>query len=192
MVVYQKHLIFQSNLHNPRTGNLLFDKISPFLEKFFDEVSKSIEKFMPEENVLAFQSLDPKVWNVENDNIIYLPKISGVADMFGMNAQLAEVQFTELANKIVKDNQLFWCKHRMSDPAFFWANVLSNFQLPEEISDIIKMTLAIPLSSADSERSFSILNIIRGSYVDNCRFRILNFLSIFIRYYKNNPFTRNV
>ena len=163
MVVYQKHMIFQSNLHNPRTGDLLFDKLSPFLDKFFEDVSKSIEKFMPEQNVLAFESLDPKVWNIENGKIVRLPKINGVAELFGMNAQLAEVQFTELANKIVNDNWVFWCKHKMGDPAFFWSNVLNNFQIPTEISDIIKMTLAIPLSSADSERSFSILNIIKGS-----------------------------
>ena len=162
-VVFNKHLIFQSNLHHPKTGELLFDQLSPMLGQFFEDFSKAIEFYMPEIDMIAFESLDPKSWNIDVPGMFNLPDIKKVAEMFGMNEHLAQEQFVDLVTKIVGGNWQFWCEFKLSDPAFFWSHVLMRFKPPQEISDIIKMTLAIPLSSADSERSFSILNHIKGN-----------------------------
>ena len=139
-------MIFQSNLHDSRTGELLFDKLTPFLDKFCEAILRSIETYMPDSEVSAFESLDPKTWNIDTPGTFNLPDIKKVAEMFGMDAQLAQSQFVELVTKVVGENWQFWCQFKMSDPAYFWSNVLQKFQPPTEISDIIKMVLAIPLS----------------------------------------------
>ena len=143
VVVWNKKLILQTHLHDEKSGELIFDKISTITTKFTDELLKAVESYLPSDDIIAFKPLDQSTWN--DDNSFIPPSITALAKMFKMDPVLLNKQFSTLSTSIIKD-LTFWCVNQGSEPSFFWTEVLENFKVPVELTTLIKSAMAIPYS----------------------------------------------
>ena len=143
VVVWNKKLILQTHLHDEKSGELIFDKISTITTKFTDELLKAVENYLPSDDIIAFKPLDQSTWN--DDNSFIPPSITALAKMFKMDPVLLNKQFSTLSTSIIKD-LTFWCVNQGSEPSFFWTEVLDNFKVPVELTTLIKSAMAIPYS----------------------------------------------
>ena len=143
VVVWRKKLILQTHLHDEKSGELIFDKISTITTKFTDELLKAVENYLPSDDIIAFKPLDQSTWN--DDNSFIPPSITALAKMFKMDPVLLNKQFSTLSTSIIKD-LTFWCVNQGSEPSFFWTEVLDNFEVPVELTTLIKSAMAIPYS----------------------------------------------
>ena len=143
VVVWNKKLILQTHLHDEKSGELIFDKISTITTKFTDELLKAVENYLPSDDIIAFKPLDQSTWN--DDNSFIPPSITALAKMFKMDPVLLNKQFSTLSTSIIKD-LTFWCVNQGSEPSFFWTEVLDNFEVPVELTTLIKSAMAIPYS----------------------------------------------
>ena len=143
VVVWNKKLILQTHLHDEKSGELIFDKISTITTKFTDELLKAVENYLPSDDIIAFKPLDQSTWN--DDNSFIPPSITALAKMFKMDPVLLNKQFSTLSTSIMKD-LTFWCVNQGSEPSFFWTEVLDNFEVPVELTTLIKSAMAIPYS----------------------------------------------
>ena len=146
MVVWNKKILLQTGIHDEKDGTLFFDKLSPIVGPFIDEILKAVEKYMPNDDIIAFRALDQTKWIEKNANQIFVPpSITSLAKLFGLNASLLGDQFFNLAHEIVND-LVFWCAHKKSEASFFWTEVFDNFEVPTELTFLIKKALVIPYS----------------------------------------------
>ena len=62
--------------------------------------------------------------------------------------------------KLSQDN--FYCTFKKSDTVPFWVSVLFKYDMSRDLEKLIKSSIIIPMGSADAERSFSQMNIIKS------------------------------
>ena len=75
---------------------------------------------------------------------------------------------------IIQMQEHFFCDFRNSDPVLFWEVVLRKFPISAELQRLIKSSIIIPLGSADAERSFSALNIIKTKHKSRMQLEQIN------------------
>ena len=64
--------------------------------------------------------------------------------------------------KVSPRQEIFFCNFKESDPVDFWVSVLMKFDMSRDLEKLIKSTIIIPVGSADAERSFSQMNLIKS------------------------------
>ena len=67
----------------------------------------------------------------------------------------------------IMQQENFFCNYKSSDPVHFWSVVLQKFPITIQLEKLIKSAIIIPLGSADAERSFSQLNLIKAGFTND-------------------------
>ena len=75
---------------------------------------------------------------------------------------------------IIQQQEHFFCDFKNSDPVLFWEVVLRKFPTSPPLQRLIKSSIIIPLGSADAERSFSALNIIKSKHKNRMKLEQIN------------------
>ena len=132
----------------------------------------------------AFDPLNNQEWpTTRNDIENYVPgSIKEVAKIFNiyydnnLQEDFNQVVKTILENSLEDEPQQqvgqrkrpmgdgsFYCRHKKDDPMLFWLWVLEEFAstMSEDLKLLIKKVLIVPMGSADAERAFSYLNLIK-------------------------------
>ena len=167
-----------------------FPRLSTFWNDYLDDLEDQINVFFPGEGqknkaklkMSAFDPLDNQKWpSTENGIENYTPEsIKDLAKIFNVqyNNNLQK-EFNKLV-KTILENSLenepqeqeeqmkrsmgdFYCRHRKDDPLLFWIWVLEEFgsNMSENLKLLIKRVLIVPMGSADAERAFSYLNLVK-------------------------------
>ena len=168
----------------PRLSTFFNDYIDDLVEEvnifFPGEADENKAKL----KMSAFDPLDNQRWpssktHVEN----YTPEsISDVAKIFNVKYDsILQEEFNQLVKTILQNslenepqqqigkrkrftgNEDFYCRHKKDDPLLFWTWVLEEFgsKMSENLKLLIRKILTVPMGSADAERSFSYLNLIK-------------------------------
>ena len=75
---------------------------------------------------------------------------------------------------IVQQQEHFYCDYKKSNPVYFWQAVVRKFPTSEPLKKLIKSAIVIPLGSADAERSFSELNLIKTKHKSRMKLPQIN------------------
>ena len=148
--------------------DVIDEKIKPlstFMDKYLDAVKAQVRAYFPHDNLLKVMvSLDQTLWPMKVERILLNAEVTNLwkqwPQLFGFDDESEEVKSIgsdmEKLIQWLRNNTDFWCGHHSSQPDEFWQQVLQNFkEMPPNLAKILKSTLAIPLSGADVERSFS-------------------------------------
>ena len=85
-----------------------------------------------------------------------------LARLLKVNDQHIENDWKKLASTIMADPK-FICDHKSDKPDVFWSRALKTFSMTPAIQQMIKKAMVVGHSSADAERTFSIINGIRNN-----------------------------
>ena len=142
-VVYKGIVVKDTKLKVPdsATNALQFGKLSDFIGLYIDELVAKVNSYMPDKEILIFDGLDQTLWFTSNWRV---PDIKKVAQVFGVNARLAQKQFEELVEGF-RTEENWWCENFASAPEFFWAAVLKKKNPGQELADLIRKILVIPM-----------------------------------------------
>ena len=152
-----------------------FPKLSTFYQSYIERLLESIEKYFPMEVGRGTHpsKLDFKIFEPLNQVAYPENELNKVNFKAGSIEELAKVlnvpydaklqkEFDSLVRMLIYDKQIF-CRARKSDPLFFWSDVVRMYEsmLSPKLRRFLLAANVTPLSSADPERSFSVLNRIK-------------------------------
>ena len=75
---------------------------------------------------------------------------------------------------VIFQQENFYCNFKKSNPVYFWQVVLRKFPTSQQLEKLIKSAIVIPLGSADAERSFSELNLIKTKHKSSMKIQQIN------------------
>ena len=105
-------------------------------------------KNAPEKDTFEPQSIEKLA---RLTNVRYTPKL--------------QAEFNNLVKKVLSDNS-FWCDQKLDDSLMLWVCVIRKYrsEMTQDLLHIILASAIVPMSSADSERSFSTMNRLKTKY----------------------------
>jgi hypothetical protein len=129
----------------------LIDALNTLLNSYFPEGSFAMF------NVLLPKNLPHQLGDVSN----YGMQIKHLANRFKMDGALVSNQFSNIIKQLISDSPEDYCLMKQnSDATTFWAHYLQSsfIKWEPEIKKLISISLTIPASTAELERSFSIFS----------------------------------
>ena len=75
---------------------------------------------------------------------------------------------------VSQEQENFFCNFKKSDPMKFWVSVLLKFEMSKELEKLIKSSIIIPMGSADAERSFSEMNLVKTKHKSRMQIELLD------------------
>ena len=124
--------------------------------------SLKVESYFPEDGVKKYEVLNQKNWPAAEETYYYgLHEITEINELYGDSAKkdLVVDEWRRMLTTIMNGND--WCKFKKEETIFFWKHYLITEVVPPLLKGIVRKVLAIPIGSADAERSFSTLFHIR-------------------------------
>lgn len=161
----EKFLTSESVIYN--SVLLTKDRIpTAFLElksNFLNSLEDELRGYFPEGSYASFEIFVPKKLprNI-NEALVYGHKeIQNLAEKFSMDAETASTEWTNLLISMIQEDG--YCDRLSKKPENFWPYYLrkTNLNWGTTIVRLIRIVLVLPASSADAERSFSIMNHIK-------------------------------
>ena len=141
--------------------NSPFEPLSSYLESYVQRLEAYHDKYMLKDpNLIYFDEFDQRLWkNVEpndGESIVKLGEIFNID-----NYQSLDTVWIGFKKDLM--DSIFYKLHKNDNPNVFWPAFLQSaqFRIDGYLEKLIKIVLAIPPSSADAERMFSIMNHIR-------------------------------
>ena len=127
------------------------------------------ELYSENEMMRIFSLLDPKNWPNPISDMRENPAAMELRqafvqwpEHFRMDATTAEADFLKLVDFLETD--CFWGENMLASPTDFWTHLLSKWEdMPENLSKVIEATLSVPYGSADAERAFRVMNLVKSS-----------------------------
>ena len=143
-VVYKGIVAKDTKLKVPNIDRieLQFGKISAMIGPYVDELVEKVNSYMPDKELSKFDGLDQTLWF--KDDSWTTPNLKEVAQMFGVNPRLVQKQFEELIEKL-RTEEHWWCENFASAPEFFWAAVLNRQNPGQDLADLIRKILVVPM-----------------------------------------------
>ena len=89
-------------------------------------------------------------------------------------AEQDNVKITQRQRLFIFQQENFYCNYKKSNPVYFWQVVLRKFPTSQPLEKLIKSAIVIPLGSADAERSFSELNLIKTKHKSSMKIPQIN------------------
>lgn len=138
-------------------------------ETYLDSLMEEFESYFPDGNLENFEVLSPARMPKANDEVIVrvygIAEITGLARFFKIDEENCINEWQTLLLSIVKSPNYCTIEKEETDPILFWAQLLAwpEITWQDTIKELIETVLAIPISSAEAERGFSIMNYIRNS-----------------------------
>jgi len=143
------------------SNNIRWKALSNVRIKIIDDLLKELNHYFPEGSFEMFEVLNPSKLPLDVQNIpLYSKGISVLANRFKFNIPQIERQFENLLESIIVQHHEMFCNLKNKGPEQFWNFFLNNNMVnwQENIKQLIYITLALPVGSADVERGFSIKN----------------------------------
>ena len=117
----------------------------------------------------VFSLLDPKNWPNPISDMRENPAAMELRqafvqwpELFLMDSATAEADFLKLVDYL--ESNCFWLENRFAGVTDFWTHLLSEWEdMPENLMKVIEKTLTVPYGSADAERAFRVMNLIKTS-----------------------------
>jgi hypothetical protein len=132
-------------------------------EKFQLSLFEEVKSYFPENTYQNFEIFVPKKMpkTLGEINTYGHYEIQSIADRFGLNPETVSKEWTDLLISMVQEDG--YCDKLKNKPESFWPFYLKRTHLywGEAIKRLIRIVLVLPASSADAERSFSIMNHIK-------------------------------
>ena len=146
-----------------------FKPMSSYLDSYLDAVKAKVRSYFPHDRLLKIMvSLDQTIWPLHVERILSNGIVKDLwkqwPTLFGMTEEALTIESDmEKLVEWLKEHPDFWCSNHMSQPDEFWSQILKQYKLmPVNLIRVLKATLAIPISGADVERSFSVLNFLKS------------------------------
>ena len=108
-----------------------------------------------------YSILNPSNWP-SNAYYYGMDEIGDILELYGEESTSSDeiiVEWRQLLTTIMSGED--WCKYKTADTIYFWQHYLKTGMVPPLLKSIVRKVLAIPIGSADAERSFSALFHIR-------------------------------
>ena len=117
---------------------------------------------MPTKGIEMYHIFNPQNWPSANTHFYGIEEMADIAELYAPNEEMTLIvqEWQFMLQKIIIDKS--YCQYKELDTIFFWKHFLTKGIVPPLIDSIIRKVLAIPIGSADAERSFSILFHIRS------------------------------
>ena len=172
-VVYNRVILEESGLVNSKSQTPQFTGISNMISQYVNKLIDQVNLKMPASEINVFNALDPMRWSKRDRGRYLYPNIREVATLFHMDPTVIAKQFGELVIRLYSNFEWF-IRHRLSDPIYFWSNVLAVYKPPDELTSLVKKVMAVPLGKiflliSLSGLTFSNSNIIHLVYI--CMFQ---------------------
>ena len=100
-IVYKNIIMKNTGLMDESTNQLKYTKLSEYMGPYVDELIQQIENYLPSDEVLKFDPLDQRVWQLTRWKI---PSIKALAEVFKMDQDLIQQQFIALVKDIMLGN----------------------------------------------------------------------------------------
>ena len=144
-IVYKGIILMDTELKDSNDV-VQFTKVSEIIVPYIEELVKQINIYLPKDEVLKFDPLDQTTWTGYKNTRWKVPKITEIANVFGMDADLVQPQFNRLVNAMMRNpGYKWWCKNKASDPEHFWAAVLRRRNPGPDVAKLIRKVLAVPM-----------------------------------------------
>ena len=144
-IVYKGIILMDTELKDSNDV-VQFTKVSEIIVPYIEELVKQINIYLPKDEVLKFDPLDQTTWIGYKHTRWRVPKITEIANVFGMDADLVQPQFNRLVNAMMRNpGYKWWCKNKASDPEHFWAAVLRRRHPGPDVAKLIRKVLAVPM-----------------------------------------------
>lgn len=147
-------------------GNM--PKLSSVREKYLDSLIGELESYFPDGNLEDFDVLSPAKMPKMNDEsaarLYGIQKIGNLAKFFNIDEKKGVEEWQVLLMSIVKSNNYCTIKRDEAEAVDFWSNLLSWNEIAwgDNIRKLVETVLVIPISSAEAERGFSVMNHVRN------------------------------
>lgn len=147
------------------------DQINDFRENFIQNIIDQLNSYFPEGRLTAFDILLPKKWPIDKASLTTYgqAEIQSLAQKFmhwmPTTTQAIDIgiQWKNLLQKIA--DKPGFCESKLAEPNIFWKKYLADTTVHwgTELKELIRIALVLPIGSADAERGFSQLKILRNS-----------------------------
>lgn len=143
-----------------------YPSLSSFRNDLLDSVRDQIQKYFPDGALSQFDVFLPeKLPSDPTDVMTYVGNIADFAIGQSMDGRILADEFSRLLFSLLDDHNHEYCIYKaQKDPVQFWGHFLNTptVDWQPNIRSAIEKTMALPVSTADVERGFSILKHIRG------------------------------
>lgn len=135
--------------------------LSEIRGKIIDGLVSEINRYFPAESMEVFDVLEPSKLPATADEVfVFAPKIFGLAKLMQIDEQKCSNEYSILLRSLIIDHSSEFCAHKeQNKPIEFWSHFLESKTVVwnDNIKQLVMKVLALPISTADVERSFSIL-----------------------------------
>ena len=138
------------------------DSIKPLAEQFGIQYTQELqEEFNTLVKTILKETISDQQPQDENPGSLSDPVVNEIP----LEQDNKRVKLTQ--KFIIQQQENFFCNYKSSDPVLFWSVVLRKFPTTTQLEKLIKSAIIIPLGSADAERSFSQLNLIKVGFTNH-------------------------
>ena len=147
----------------------MFDKLSEVKEGYLNKIMELLHQYLPEIEIMDFDLLDQRMWQDQLTEKQVQDKLVSISKELKLPTptRMGNVVGTELYKLIseVKASPQ-WCRIQDSKPNWFWSDVLKNdnYIISEDLKNVIRSAMVIPLGSSSAERVFGILKYAKNAY----------------------------
>lgn len=145
-----------------------FPRLTAFREIYLGNLLEELESYFPDGDLEDFNILSPHRMPKVNDEAATrsygLNEIRNLAEYFKLEETAIINEWQTLLQSIVKSSKYCTIKRDEAEAVDFWAALLSwgDIAWGDNIKKLVQTVLAIPISSAEAERGFSVLNYLRN------------------------------
>lgn len=142
--------------------------LSAVRETYLSSLIDELESYFPDGHLEDFGVLSPERMPKPNDQpatrFYGLTEIRNLENLFGLDVEATIDDWQTLLESIVKSNNYCKIKRDEAESVDFWATLMSWKEIiwGRYIEKLIKIVLVLPISSAEAERGFSVLNHVRN------------------------------
>ena len=160
-VVKYKSIILKEN-----SRNQVYKKLTQIRSEVIDLLVTEIKSYIPEVEFQAYGMFNPESFpeNIGDQQTYMNNELEKLSTVHSIPISSLKQEWLKFLEKVTTDDD--WCQFKDSKVRNFWAHYLNKFdhsQLGDNLRNLTKQFLAIPIGSADAERGFSVLFHIRSS-----------------------------
>lgn len=144
-----------------------FHRFGTVRANLIDTLVEHIEQYFPEGSLENFEILNPKSWNLEPPGNLFHYGAADIKELAGklcpqLNADSIGIQWRNIITEIARNENQEFCKFRNGRPTTFWKHFLTKGKTwPNEITQLLKTVLVLPIGSSDAERGFSTMKYLK-------------------------------
>ena len=144
-------------------GGIVYPDLSSVRHHFIKSLEDELISYLPNEKMADYKIFDQRKWpedersifNFRTKEIRTLWEKHGMKESTGIDSHDIIEPWRKMLIDITAGQN--WCKFKNAEVINFWHFYLNRAEVPFPLAKLIKTILAIPIGSADAERSFSIL-----------------------------------